>query len=132
MTAAKNTNGSQEARTILVIEDNQDMLQFLGRLLESEGYRVILAADGVYGVTILREAKPDLVLLDIVMPGPDGYMALESIRQYSNVPVIIISAKRETEALQKSLDLGADDYVKKPFRPAELLARINAKLRRIQ
>jgi len=123
---------SQKAQTILVIEDEQDMLQLLRRILESEGYRVILATDGVYGMTLLREAKPDLVLLDIMMPSPDGYMTLDSIRQCSNVPVIMVTAKRETEALQKALDLGADDYVKKPFRPAELLARIKVKLKRVR
>lgn len=121
---------SQKAQTILVIEDEQDMLLLLKRILESEGYRVILATDGVYGMTLLREAKPDLVLLDIMMPGPDGYMTLGSIRQYSNVPVIMVTARRETEALQKALDLGADDYVEKPFRLAELLARVKTKLRR--
>ena len=122
---------SQKAQTILVIEDEQDMLLLLRRILESEGYRVILATDGVYGMTLLREAKPNLVLLDIMMPDPDGYVTLASIRQYSNVPVIMVTAKREIEALQKALDLGADDYVKKPFRPAELLARIKVKLKHV-
>jgi len=121
---------SQKDQTILVIEDDQDMLQLLRRVLESEGYRVILATDGVYGMTLLKEAKPDLVLLDIMMPGPDGYMTLSSIRQYSNVPVIMVTAKRDIESLQKTLTLGADDYIKKPFRPGELLARVKAKLRR--
>ena len=121
---------SQKTKTILVIEDNQDMLQLLRRILEPEGYRVILATDGIYGTTLVKEVKPDLVLLDIMMPGPDGYMTLESIRKYSNVPVIMVTVKRETEALQKALVLGADDYVRKPFRPVELLARIKAKLRR--
>jgi two-component system response regulator MtrA len=123
-------NRSQKTQTILVIEDEQDMLLLLRRILESEGYCVILAADGVYGMTLLREAKPDLVLLDIMMPGSDGYMTLDSIRQCSNVPIIVVTAKRETEALQKALVMGADDYMKKPFRPAELLARIKVKLRR--
>ena len=121
---------SQKAQTILVIEDNQDMLQLLKRILEPEGYRVILSVNSAYGMTLLREAKPDLVLLDIMMPGSDGYMTLDSIRQCSNVPVIVVTAKRETEALQKALVMGADDYVKKPFIPVELLARIKAKLRR--
>ncbi len=121
---------SQKPHTILVIEDEPDMLQLLERILTSEGYRVILAVDGVYGMTLLRESKPDLVLLDIMMPGPDGYMTLGSIRQYSNVPVIMVTAKRDIESLQKTLTLGADDYVEKPFRPAELLARVKAKLRR--
>jgi len=121
----------QNPHTILVIEDNQDMLQLLKRILEPEGYRVILGVDGACGMTLLREAKPDLVLLDIMMPGPDGLVTLSSIREYSNVPVIMVTAKRETETLQRAIDLGADDYVKKPFRPDELLARIRAKLRRI-
>lgn len=122
---------SHNPYTILIIEDNQDMLQLLKRILEPEGYRVILAIDGANGMILLRESKPDLVLLDIMMPGPDGFMTLNSIRQCSNVPVIIVTAKRETETLQRAIDLGADDYVKKPFRPGELLARIKAKLRRI-
>ena len=122
---------SQKTKTILVIEDNQDMWQLLGRIVESEGYCVILAPDGIYGMDLLRAAKPDLVLLDIMMPGPDGYTTLESIRKYSNVPVIMVTVKRETEALQKALVLGADDYLKKPLRPAELLARIKAKLKRV-
>jgi len=121
---------AQEAGTILVIEDNQDMLQLLGRILKSEGYHVVLATNGASGMSLLRDNNPDLVLLDIMMPGPDGYMTLESIRQYSSVPVIMVTAKLETEALQKALDLGADDYVKKPFRPAVLLARVKAKLKR--
>jgi len=120
----------QKTNTILVIEDNQDMLQLLRRILELEGYHVVLATNGASGMNLLRDSKPDLVLLDIMMPGPDGYMTLESIRQYSSVPVIMVTAKLETEALQKALDLGADDYVKKPFRPAVLLARVKAKLKR--
>ena len=123
--------GSRETPTILIIEDDQNMLQLLSRILESEGYCVVLAQDGVSGMSLLREVKPDLVLLDIMMPGPDGYMILESIRQHSNVPVIMVTAKREKEALIKAFDLGADDYVKKPFYPNVLLARVKAKLRRI-
>ena len=122
---------SQKTKTILVIEDNQDMWQLLGRIVESEGYCVILAPDGIYAMDLLRAAKPDLILLDIMRPGPDGYTTLESIRKYSNVPVIMVTVKRETEALQKALVLGADDYLKKPLRPAELLARIKAKLKRV-
>ncbi len=119
---------SQKTKTILVIEDNQDMLLLIGRILESEGYRIILAADGIYGMDLARAAKPDLVLLDIIMPGPDGYTILKSIRQYSNVPVIIVTVKWEREAVQKALALGADSYVKKPFSTGELLATVKAHL----
>ncbi|MFC2022412.1 PleD family two-component system response regulator [Chloroflexota bacterium] len=121
---------AQKTNTILVIEDDLDMLQLFRRILEPEGYLVMLADNGIYGMTLLKEVKPDLVLLDIIMPGPDGYVTLESIRQYSNVPVIMVTAKRETEALRKAADLGADDYIKKPFRPAELLVRVKTKLKR--
>ena len=120
----------QKTHTILVIDDEPDTLQLLERILTSEGYRVILAADGNYGLTLVRGTRPDLILLDIMMPGPNGFMVLDSIRKYSDVPVIMITGKRETEALQKALDLGADDYMEKPFRPGELLARVKAKLRR--
>ena len=122
---------TEKTHTILVIEDAPDMLQLMRRIFEEEGYHVELAADGVYGMDLLKKMKPDLVLLDIMMPGPDGYAILESIRQYSNVPVIMITARRESEALQKALAMGADDYVKKPFRPNELLARVRVKLRRM-
>jgi len=120
----------QKTHTILVIDDEPDMLQLLERILTSEGYRVIPAADGNYGLTLVRGTRPDLILLDIMMPGLNGFMVLDSIRKYSDVPVIMVTAKRGTEALQKALDLGADDYVEKPFRPGELLARVRAKLRR--
>lgn len=117
--------------TILVIDDEPNMLRLLERVLESEGYRVILAADGISGMSLAMDAKPDLILLDIMMPGPDGFTVLDSIREFSNTPVIMVTAKRDIESLKKTIDLGADDYIKKPFRPAELVARINAKLRRM-
>lgn len=122
---------TEKTHTILVIEDAPDMLQLMRRIFEEEGYHVELAADGAYGMDLLKKMKPDLVLLDIMMPGPDGYAILESIRQYSSVPVIMVTARRESEALQKALAMGADDYVKKPFRPNELLARVRVKLRRM-
>ncbi len=121
---------SQKTHTILVIEDNQDMLQLIGRILQSEGYGVLLAADGVYGLTMLRKASPDLVLLDIMMPGPDGYSTLQSIRRYCNVPVIMVTAKWDKEAVQKASVLGADSYVKKPFSPGELLTVVEMHLQR--
>lgn len=121
----------EKSHTILVIDDEPDMLRLLERILTAEGYHVILAADGVYGLSVLRDTRPDLILLDIMMPGPDGFTALDSIRKFSDTPVIMVTAKRDLESLQKSIALGADDYIKKPFRPAELVARIHAKLRRV-
>jgi len=113
-----------------VIDDEPMVLQLLERILELEGYDVDVAADGAYGMALYREKKPDLVLLDILMPGPDGYQVLESIRQDSDIPIIMVTAKRDVESVKKALALGADDYVRKPFRLLELLACVRAKLRR--
>lgn len=116
--------------SILVIDDDSTVLQLQKRLLEEAGYDVILAADGVYGMKLFDEQKPDLVLLDIKMSGPNGYQVLESIRQQSNVPVIMVTGIRQADTVTKTLNLGADDFIMKPFKPSELLARIRAKLRR--
>ena len=121
---------NKKTSTILVIDDEPNMLQLLERILTSEGFNVKLATDGVYGVSLLREEDPDLVLLDIMMPGPDGFLVIDRIREESNAPIIMLTAKRDTESIRKAIELGADDFVKKPFRPAELVARINTKLRR--
>jgi len=117
-------------QSIMVIDDDPEMLQLLRRTFEMEGYDAILAADGTSAMMLLRDCKPDLIILDIMMPGPDGYMVLERIRQSYDIPVIMLTAKRDVTSLQKALALGADDYVKKPFRPLELMARIRTKLRR--
>lgn len=120
----------ERTKSILVIDDEPMMLQLLKRVLESEGYGVRLAADGAFGMALYREKKPDIVLLDIMMPGPDGFQVLESIRQDDGVPVIMITGKHDVDSLQKALTLGADDYVRKPFSPLELMARVRSKLRR--
>ena len=136
-----NTNGSYRSAAvqqedaskrynILVIDDEPDMLSLLERILTAEGFRVRLSTDGVYGISILREETPDLILLDITMPGPDGFTVLERIRELTTIPVIMLTGKRDTESVRKALENGADDFVMKPFRPAELAARIGAKLRR--
>ena len=117
-------------QSIMVIDDDPLMLQLLKRTFEMEGYDAILAADGASAMMLMRDCKPDLIILDIMMPGPDGYMVLEHIRQSYDIPVIMLTAKREATSLEKALALGADDYVKKPFRPLELVARVRAKLRR--
>ena len=83
-------------------------------------------------LALLEDCKPDLVILDVMMPRPDGFQVLELIRQRSNVPVIMLTAKGELTSLQKALVMGADDYVRKPFHAVELLARIKAKLRRAE
>ena len=123
-------NSMAKTTSILVIEDDPYMLRLLKRTLETEGYDVYLAADGVYGMSLLTELEPDLVLLDIMMPGPDGYQVLDSIRHYSEVPVIMVTAKTEVDSVKNALSMGADDYIRKPFRPQELVARVKTKLRR--
>ena len=114
----------------MVVDDDQDMLRMLNRTLELEGYGVVIAADGSSALALLEDCRPDLVILDIMMPGRDGFQVLDVIRQRSNVPVIMLTARCEVTSLQKALVLGADDYVRKPFRTRELVARIRAKLRR--
>ena len=120
----------RRTQLLLAIDDDPIMLQLHKRIFEGQGYDVALAADGVYGMTLLKETKPDMVLLDVLMPGPDGYQVLQSIRHISDVPVIMVSVEREVDMVQKALDLGADDFVRKPFGPLELVARVQAKLRR--
>ena len=115
---------------IMVVDDDQAILRLLKRTLEPEEYGVVVTTDGRSSLTLLEEHKPDLVILDIMMPGLDGFQVLDLIRQRSNIPVIMLTARREVTSLNEALGLGADDYVRKPFHTRELLARIRAKLRR--
>ena len=115
---------------IMVVDDEQAILSLLKQILEPEGYEVVVATDGRSALALLEERKPDLVLLDIMMPGLNGFQTLQHIRQCSNIPVIMLTAKCEATTVRDTLGLGADDYVRKPFRTRELLARIRAKLRR--
>jgi len=114
----------------MVVDDEQAILRLLSRTLKLEGYGVVVAADGRSAVALLEERRPDLVLLDIMMPELNGFQVLDLIRQHSNVPVIMLTARGEVTTLRDALSLGADDYVRKPFHTGELLARIRAKLRR--
>jgi len=115
---------------IMVVDDEQAILRLLKSTLESEGYDVGVADNGKSALDLLEEHTPDLVILDIMMPGLDGFQVLDLIRRRSNVPVIMLTANREAATLRDTLALGADDYVRKPFHRGELLARIRAKLRR--
>ena len=115
---------------ILAVDDDEETLRMLSRILELEGYGVALAANGRAALSVMEEREPDLIILDIIMPGLDGFQVLKLIRQRSNVPVIMLTARCEVTSLRDAVVLGADDYVRKPFHTRELLARIRAKLRR--
>jgi len=115
---------------ILIVDDEPRYVRLMEANLTSEGYQVFKAYNGHDAVEIVAEHKPDLVLLDILMPGMDGFAACQRIREFSTVPVIMVTAKGEEKDRVRGLDLGADDYIVKPFSATELLARVRAVLRR--
>lgn len=116
--------------TVLIIEDDPNIADLLHLYLEKEGYSTVIAPDGGAGVEKFREIHPDLVLLDIMLPVMDGWEVLRNIRQESKTPVIMLTAKGETNDKVTGLKQGADDYVTKPFEAREVLARVEAVLRR--
>ncbi len=118
--------------TILLIEDARDLAQVVVRDLEAAGYRVFHAADGVAGVQFYNDHRPDLVILDWMLPKMDGLEVLRRIRQQSAVPVLMLTARAEEADRVIGLEVGADDYLTKPFSMRELIARIRALLRRIE
>ena len=118
------------ARTVLVVEDDSNIAELLRLYLEKEGYHLLAAADGNRGVELFRTAAPDLVLLDVMLPGLDGWGVLRAIRQSAQTPVIMLTAKGETADKVAGLKMGADDYITKPFEMKEVLARVEAVLRR--
>src|SRR3954467_7779293 len=118
---------------VLIIEDELPMRTALADVLTGEGYRVITAADGEEGLCRALTEKPDLLLLDIMMPRLDGYAVCAELRRLSNpVPILMLTAKGQVEDRVSGLDAGADDYLVKPFSTEELLARVRALLRRYQ
>ncbi len=119
-------------QSILIVDDDREMLRMLNHTLALEGYAVDTAGDGRTALALLEERKPDLVILDIVMPEFDGFQVLDMIRQRSSVPVIMLTARCEVTTVREALVLGADDYVRKPFGTRELVARVKAKLRRTE
>src|SRR5689334_15724975 len=117
---------------ILVVDDEPRYLRLLEANLRTEGYEVITAMDGLQAIETFSANPVDLILLDVMMPKLDGFAACQRIRQFSNVPIIMLTAKGEEQDRVKGLDLGADDYLVKPFSATELLARVRAVLRRAQ
>ncbi len=115
---------------ILLVDDDKNICSMVRMYLEKDGYEVEVAVDGIDGLKKFDEQKPDLLLLDVMMPGKDGWEVIREVRSKASVPCIMLSAKGETFDKVLGLELGADDYITKPFEPKELLARVKALLRR--
>jgi DNA-binding response OmpR family regulator len=120
------------SKRILIVDDEPRYLRLLEANLKTEGYSVVTAADGLQAIDAFSAQPVDLILLDIMMPRLDGFGTCQRIREFSNVPIIMLTAKGEEQDRVKGLDLGADDYLVKPFSATELLARVRAVLRRAQ
>jgi DNA-binding response OmpR family regulator len=120
------------SQTILVVDDEPQIVRFVRAYLEDAGYRVVTASDGQEALFVARHEKPDLVILDLMMPGMDGWDFIRRYRRERDTPVIVLTARVEESDQVLGLELGADDYVTKPFSPRALVARIRAVLRRVQ
>lgn len=122
----------QAPRLILVVDDEARMIRFIRMNLELEGYQVIEANNGLEALEQTRQHVPDLIIMDVMMPEMDGFEALRTIREISTVPVVLLTIKSDEEDKIRGLELGADDYITKPFSPRELSSRVNAVLRRAE
>lgn len=118
--------------TIIIIEDEKNICSFISRILEPEGYQVITSATGRDGLQHINSSHPDLILLDLGLPDMDGLEIIKAVRIWSTVPIIVISARTLENSKVTALDMGADDYLTKPFGTGELLARIRTALRHAQ
>jgi len=119
-------------RVILVVDDEERMARFIRLNLEYDGFQVLEAFKGMQAINMIREKMPDLVLLDVMLPDIDGFEILKTVREVSTVPVIMLTAKGEEDDRVQGLELGADDYITKPFSPRELVSRVKAVLRRTE
>ena len=118
--------------TILTADDDPQLLRLITRNLQLEGYEVLAASDGQQALEQIEQQSPDLVLLDVMMPRMDGFTVCHKVREFSSMPIIIVTARGQDQDKVRGLDLGADDYLTKPFSVEELLARVRAVLRRSQ
>ena len=126
-----NTGAHRRGRRILVVDDEQRMIRFIRMNLDLEGFSVHEAYDGKDALNQMRKVMPDLVILDVMMPKLDGFETLAMLREISSVPVIMLTARGDEDDRVRGLELGADDYVTKPFSPRELVSRVRAVLRRV-
>ena len=118
------------ASTVLIVEDDPNTLEIVDLYLRRDGHKVLMTPDGLEGLRLAREAHPDLVVLDLMLPGMDGMEVCRILREESEVPIVMLTARVEEEDRLAGLDMGADDYLTKPFSPRELAARVRAVLRR--
>jgi DNA-binding response OmpR family regulator len=125
-------DSSFKNRKILVVDDEERMVRFIRLNLEHDGFQVFEAYRGAQAIDRLRTGLPDLVLLDVMMPDIDGFEVLQMVREISSIPVIMLTAKSEEDDRVRGLELGADDYIAKPFSPRELVSRVKAVLRRTE
>ena len=116
---------------ILIVDDNEDIREVLGTFVAKEGFEPVVAKDGFEALDLFKKANPAVVLLDVMMPGMDGYKVCENIRELSDVPIILVTAKGDDYDRLMGLDIGADDYIVKPFNGDEVMARVRAVLRRM-
>ena len=116
--------------SILIAEDDDDIRSLLPLYLGGEGYRVLEAPDGAAALRLAREESPDMAVLDVMMPEMNGFELTQALRKYSDIPILILSAKSQDNDKILGLNLGADDYIAKPFNPVEIVARVKAQLRR--
>lgn len=119
-------------KIILVVDDEERMARFIRLNLEHDGFQVVEAYKGMQAMQVFRDSLPDMVLLDVMLPDIDGFEVLGMLREISSVPVIMLTAKGEEDDRVKGLELGADDYITKPFSPRELVSRVRAVLRRVE
>lgn len=127
--AMRNMQDESNQRLIMIVDDDQALGEMLSIVLESEGFKTVTCLDGWRAVEMFPTLQPDLMLLDVMLPGLDGVQVAQRIRQNSNTPIIMLTAKSDTTDVVKGLEAGADDYVSKPFEVVELMARIRARLR---
>jgi two-component system response regulator MtrA len=114
----------------MVVDDDVALAEMIGIVLTSEGYTPEFCTDGAQALALIRLTQPDLILLDLMLPGMDGIEVCRELRKESGVPVVMVTAKSDTKDIVEGLEVGADDYILKPFKPAELVARVKARLRR--
>ena len=118
------------SRKVLIVDDEKAIVDILNHNLKREGYDTVVAYDGEEAIEVYKREKPDLVLLDVMLPKMDGFSVCKSIRQLANIPIIMVTAKEDVVDKVIGLELGADDYITKPFSVREVIARVKANLRK--